>query len=190
MADLLDLLAAEIRAHRGSGCGFEPCASCTQMVPGSGPADAAVMVVGEAPGAKEDAAGKPFVGPSGRLLDELLAEAGLSRESVFITNVFKARPPGNRDPNAAEVAHHRPWLERQIELIDPALIVPLGRHALKHVAPGRPIGDVHGTRIDHDGRAIFPLYHPAAALHNPRLRPVLTADAQALGRALRTIGPA
>lgn len=185
MADSLDLLAAEIRAHHRSGCGFEPCETCTQLVPGTGPAGARVMVIGEAPGAKEDAAGEPFVGPSGRLLDELLAEAGLSRETVFITNVFKARPPGNRDPTAAEIAHHRPWLERQVELIDPALMVPLGRHALKHLAADAGIAEVHGTRIERDGRTIFPLYHPAAALHNPRLRPVLTADAMALGRALR-----
>lgn len=178
----LDELADEIRAHRSAGCGFEPCETCTNLVPGEGAADARVVVVGEAPGAREDASGRPFVGPSGKLLEGLLAAAGLDRDAVFITNVFKARPPGNRDPRADEVAHHRPWLEAQLGLIEPALIVPLGRHALKHFAPTAQIGAVHGTRVA--GR-LFPLYHPAAALHNPRLRETLLADARALGATLR-----
>lgn len=175
----LEDIAAEIRAHRD--CVSEPCATCTQLVPGEGPADASVVIVGEAPGAREDATGRPFVGSAGKLLDGLLAEAGLARADVFITNVVKARPPGNRDPRAAEVAHHRPWLDAQLAIIRPQLIVPLGRHALKHFDPSAAIGEVHGTRL---GERLFPLYHPAAALHNPGLRETLRADARALGAQL------
>lgn len=175
----LEEIAQEIREHRG--CGSEPCETCTNFVPGEGGADARVVIVGEAPGAREDKTGRPFVGNAGRLLDELLGEAGIAREDVFITNVVKARPPGNRDPKAAEVAHHRPWLEAQLAIIEPELIVPLGRHALKHFAPEAKIAEVHGTRV---GGRLFPLYHPAAALHNPKLRVTLLADARALGAEL------
>lgn len=181
----LDALHDEIRAHKGSGCGFEPCETCTQLVPGEGPATAPIVVVGEAPGAKEDQQGRPFVGNAGRLLNQLLEEAGLARESVYITNIVKARPPGNRDPKRDEVAHHWPWLEAQLDLIKPALLVPLGRHALARFAPEAKIGEAHGTVLEADGKRLFPLYHPAAALHNPGLRSQLVEDAQALGRALR-----
>jgi uracil-DNA glycosylase family 4 len=175
----LDEIAEDIRGH--VPCGFEICESVTNFVPGEGSADAEVVIVGEAPGGQEDRTGRPFVGNAGKLLDALLAEAGLAREAVFITNVVKARPPGNRDPKAAEVAHHRPWLEAQLDVIRPKLIVPLGRHALKHFAPDAKIGEVHGSRVQ-DG--LFPLYHPAAALHNPRLRETLLADARSLRDAL------
>jgi uracil-DNA glycosylase len=154
------------------------------MVPGEGSPYAEVMVVGEAPGRNEDEQGRPFVGRAGKLLDELLAEAGLAREQVFITNVVKARPPNNRDPRAGEVAHHMPWLEAQLELIRPRLVVPLGRHALAHFSGAR-IAEVHGTELVERGRALFPLYHPAAAMYNQTLRPTLFADARALGAALR-----
>jgi uracil-DNA glycosylase len=174
----LDAIAADIRAHIDCGC--EPCETCTTFVPGEGSATARIVIVGEAPGAKEDAAGRPFVGAAGKILDGLLAEAGIAREDVFITNVVKARPPGNRDPRAGEVAHHWPWLERQLEVIRPQLVVPLGRHALKRFAPEAKIGEVHGTRIEAGGRALFPLYHPAASLHNPRLRETLLDDARRL----------
>jgi uracil-DNA glycosylase family 4 len=180
----LEALHAEIRAHHGSGCGFEPCETCTQMVPGEGPASASVVLVGEAPGAREDQQGRPFVGNAGKLLDGLLAEAGMARDDVYITNVVKARPPGNRDPRRDEVAHHWPWLEEQLGIIRPALLVPLGRHALARFAPDAKISEVHGTVLEADGRRLFPLYHPAAALHNPRMRGALVEDAQALGRAL------
>jgi len=153
-------------------------------VPGEGPASASVVIVGEAPGATEDKQGRPFVGNAGRLLDSLLAEAGMQRDDVYITNVVKARPPNNRDPKRDEVAHHWPWLEQQLGLIKPALLVPLGRHALARFAPDAKISDVHGTVVEAEGRRLFPLYHPAAALHNPRLRETLVEDARALGRAL------
>jgi DNA polymerase len=138
------------------------------------------MLVGEAPGASEDKQGRPFVGRAGKLLDQLLAEAGLARDEVFITNVVKARPPGNRDPRAPEVAHHMPWLEQQLALIRPRIVIPLGRHALAHFAPGQKISDVHGTLIVEADRRLVPWLHPAAALHNQGLRETLFADARAL----------
>jgi DNA polymerase len=179
---LLDAIAAEIRAH--AGCGFDVCGQASRLVPGEGSARADVVVVGEAPGANEDREGRPFVGRAGRLLDDLLAEAGLAREDVFITNVLKARPPGNRDPRADEVAHHLPWLQAQLEVIAPRLIVPVGRHALARFAPGAKIGDVHGHVLERDGRTLFAMYHPAAAMHNQRLLPTLRADARALREVL------
>jgi DNA polymerase len=180
----LEALANEIRAHKGEHCGFEVCETCTQLVPGTGPANAAIVIVGEAPGAKEDAAGVPFVGAAGKFLDTLLAEAGIARDDVFITNVVKARPPKNRDPKKDEVAHHWPWLERQLDIIAPQLLVPLGRHALARFAPEARIAEAHGSVLDVDGRRVFPLYHPAAALYNGGLRATLIEDARALGRAL------
>jgi len=169
-------LRDEIIAH--AGCGFEPCETASRCVPGEGNPQAAVMFVGEAPGATEDQLGRPFVGRAGKLLDELLAEAGLVRGDVWITNVVKARPPKNRDPKAPEVAHWMPVLQQEVELIRPRLIVPLGRHALKHFAPAAKIGEVHGRLTDGN---LFPLYHPAAAMYNASLKETLFADARALG---------
>jgi uracil-DNA glycosylase len=180
----LEALAAEIRAHKGAGCGFEVCETCTQLVPGTGPASAQIVIVGEAPGAKEDAAGVPFVGAAGKFLDVLLAEAGVARDTVFITNTVKARPPKNRDPKKDEVAHHWPWLEQQLDIIAPQLLVPLGRHALARFAPDAKIAEVHGTVLEASGRRLFPLYHPAAALYNGSLRGTLLDDARALGASL------
>jgi DNA polymerase len=180
---LLDAIADEIRAH--GSCGFDVCEQATNMVPGEGSATADVVVIGEAPGAKEDAEGRPFVGRAGRLLDQLLAEAGLAREQVFITNVLKARPPRNRDPRADEVAHHLGWLQAQLDVIRPRLLVPVGRHALKRFAPRAAIGEVHGRVLEVDGRTLFPMYHPAAAMHNQRLLPTLIADARTLREVLR-----
>jgi uracil-DNA glycosylase len=188
MSGELDALHEQIRAH--GGCGFEPCETATQMVPGEGSATAEVMLVGEAPGASEDALGRPFVGRSGQLLDELLAAAGLERHAVYITNVVKARPPGNRDPRAAEVAHHMPWLETQLALVRPRLVVPLGRHALAHFAPAAKISDVHGRVLYERSRALFPLYHPAAALRSTGLRDTLFDDARALPAALAALSVA
>jgi uracil-DNA glycosylase len=180
--NLLDAIAKEIRDH--VPCGFAICEQAANLVPGEGSATAKVMLVGEAPGAKEDVTGRPFVGGAGKLLDRLLAEAGLAREDVFITNVVKARPPGNRDPKADEVAHHMPWLEAQLDVIRPKLLVPLGRHALVRFAPDTKITQAHGRVIERDGRTLFPMYHPAAALRNPKLRETLHEDARALREAL------
>ena len=175
----LTALRDEIVAH--SGCGYEPCETATRTVHGEGNPEAAVVFVGEAPGKNEDELGRPFVGRAGKLLDELLAEAGVVRGDVWITNVVKARPPKNRDPKAPEIAHWMPVLEREIELIQPRLIVPLGRHALKHFAPDAKIGEVHGTLLDD---RLFPLYHPAAAMYNQTLKSTLFEDARALGALL------
>jgi uracil-DNA glycosylase len=180
---LLEAIAEEIRAH--VPCGFAICEQATNLVPGDGSPDAEVVFVGEAPGASEDRQGRPFVGSAGKLLDRLLEDAGLARDDVFITNVVKARPPGNRDPTAEEVAHHLPWLEAQLEVISPRLIVPLGRHALGRFAAGRKISQVHGQVLGEGGRTLFPMYHPAAALHNQALRATLHEDARRLGETLR-----
>jgi uracil-DNA glycosylase len=176
--DPLDSLHEKIRTH--TGCGFDICEAATNIVPGEGSHTAGVMLVGEAPGASEDKQGRPFVGRAGKLLDELLAEAGLVRDEVFITNVVKARPPGNRDPRAAEVAHYLPWLEEQLALIKPTVVIPLGRHALAHFAPGRKITEVHGKLLIEGDRQLVPWLHPAAALRGRDLRETLFQDARAL----------
>ena len=168
-------------------CGFEPCETCTRFVPGEGSDAAEVMLVGEAPGASEDREGRPFVGRAGRLLDVALEAAGLERAAVFITNVLKARPPGNRDPRRAEVAHSLPWLEAQLALVQPRLVVTLGRHALSHFAPSEKISSVHGRLLTGRERALYPLYHPAAALRTRNLRDTLLADAQRLPHALEKV---
>lgn len=182
-AKLLDAIADEIRGH--VPCGFDICEQAANLVPGEGAPDAAVVFVGEAPGASEDRQGRPFVGSAGRLLDTLLAGADLDRGDIFITNVVKARPPGNRDPKADEVEHHLPWLQAQLQIIDPQLIVPLGRHALGRFAADAKISQVHGQVLEHEGRRLFPMYHPAAALHNQSLRSTLHDDARRLGATLR-----
>lgn len=179
----LDAIAQEIRDHLP--CDQEPCRTCTQFVPGAGNPRAEIVLVGEAPGAAEDRTGQPFVGAGGKLLDRLLEAAGLAREQVFITNVVKARPPGNRDPKADEVAHHWPWLEAQLAVVQPKLLVPLGRHALGRFAPrDLKISAVHGSLLHTPQHTLFPLYHPSAAMHSPPLRETLFDDARALGAAL------
>jgi uracil-DNA glycosylase family 4 len=178
----LEELHEQIRAH--TGCGFESCEGATNLVPGDGDETAEIMIVGEAPGASEDKQGRPFVGRAGKFLDELLGEAGLSRDEVYITNVVKARPPGNRDPTKAEVEHWMPVLEDQLALVAPRLVVPLGRHALAHFAPDAKISEVHGTLLIERDRALFPMYHPAAGLHAQRLRETLIEDARKLPEAL------
>jgi uracil-DNA glycosylase len=182
----LDDLHEEIRTH--GGCGFEICEAATNLVPGEGNPSADVMLVGEAPGASEDKQGRPFVGRAGKLLDQLLAEAGFAREDVYITNVVKARPPGNRDPKAPEMAHHLPWLEQQLALIRPGVVIPLGRHALAHFAPGSKITEVHGELVVARERRLVPWLHPAAALRNRDLRETLFEDARALPDILASIG--
>lgn len=151
------------------------------VVPGKGSADAKIMFIGEAPGKKEDEIGEPFVGAAGKFLSELLATIDLKREDIYITNVVKYRPPNNRDPLPEEVADCWLWLQEQINLIDPVLIIPLGRHALERFVPGRKISEDHGRafRRELDGvgkRVFYALYHPAAALYNGSLRDTLITD--------------
>lgn len=137
----------------------------TQVVPGLAPPAADLLFVGEAPGAQEDAVGVPFVGRAGQLLDTLLAEVGLSRDRVAVANVLKCRPPANRKPRRGEVARCRPWLERQISLLDPALIVALGGTAAEwFVGPSARIAALRGQVLGYDGRRVLVTYHPSAAI--------------------------
>jgi len=150
-------------------------------VPGDGPATAQIMFIGEGPGFYENEKGIPFVGAAGKFLGELLAKAGLIREEVFITNVVKCRPPGNRDPQPEELAACRDYLEQQIAAIDPRIIVTLGRFSMGMYFPLARIGSVHGKESQINGRMVVPMYHPAAALHQPALRTTIERDFTHLG---------
>ncbi len=168
----LTALHARVRActacplHRGR----------THAVPGDGPSDALIMFIGEAPGFYEDQQGLPFVGAAGRFLNELLEKSGISRKQVFITNVIKCRPPGNRDPEPDEVAACKSYLDTQIEVISPRVVVTLGRHSMARAFPEEKISLIHGQPRTVSGQVYFPMYHPAAALHQPSLRGVVEAD--------------
>lgn len=146
------------------------------MVPGEGREDADLLFVGEAPGWHEDQQGRPFVGAAGAFLDELLALIGLSRADVCIGNVIKCRPPGNRDPMSQEVEACWHWLDRQIEIIRPKVLVTLGRYSLARFLPNESIGKVHGRARKVGGLICFPMYHPAAALHQASLRRIIEDD--------------
>ncbi|MBI2887701.1 MAG: uracil-DNA glycosylase [Chloroflexi bacterium] len=152
----------------------------SQVVPGEGPEDAEIMFIGEGPGMHEDRQGRPFVGPAGQLLEELLALMGLRRDQVYICNVIKCRPPNNRDPLPNEIAACRHWLDDQIRLLRPKIIVTLGRYSMARWFPGQSISKVHGRPIQRDGAYVFPMYHPAAALHQQSLRAALEEDARKL----------
>jgi uracil-DNA glycosylase len=162
--------------------------SRTQVVPGSGSRRPDILLVGEAPGASEDRDGVPFVGRSGALLSAMLEEAGVRREEVFIANTVRCRPPGNRSPRATEIRACSGWLEEQVRLLRPRLVVPLGRFALLHFLPGGKITDVQGVvqRVPYgEGTiALFPLLHPAAVLRNPGLRPAYAEQFRRLASAL------
>ncbi|HMQ30384.1 MAG TPA: uracil-DNA glycosylase [Chloroflexaceae bacterium] len=175
--ETLQLIAQEAKTctlcglHRGR----------TRAVPGEGHPDAKIMLIGEGPGYHEDRQGRPFVGPSGQFLDELLAMAGLSRGDVFIGNVVKCRPPQNRDPQPDEVRTcTETYLFRQIEAIGPRVIVTLGRFSMSLFLPGEKISRIHGQPRTAGGRLIVPMLHPAAALHQPQNRPLIEADFQRL----------
>ncbi|MCX6011424.1 MAG: uracil-DNA glycosylase [Chloroflexi bacterium] len=146
------------------------------VVPGEGAEAADIMFIGEAPGWHEDQQGRPFVGPAGKFLDELLASIGLKRAQVFIANVIKCRPQGNRDPLPMEIQNCRVWLERQIEIISPKMIVTLGRYSMAMFFPGKSISKVHGTTQKRDDVLYYAMYHPAAALHQASLRQEIEAD--------------
>ena len=146
------------------------------MVPGEGAEDAALLFIGEAPGWHEDQQGRPFVGPAGQLLDQLLASIGLRREEVYIANVIKCRPPQNREPLPAEIQSCRRWLDRQIEIIQPRMIITLGRYSLARYFPNESISKIHGRPRKIGDVICYPMYHPAAALHQGSLRPIVEAD--------------
>jgi DNA polymerase len=148
----------------------------TKVVPGEGAEDAGLLFIGEAPGWHEDQQGRPFVGPAGQFLDQLLTSIGLRREEVYIANVIKCRPPQNRDPLPAEIQSCRKWLDRQIEIIQPQMIITLGRYSLARYFPNESIGKIHGKPRKSGGVIYYPMYHPAAALHQGSLRRTIETD--------------
>src|SRR5512140_665840 len=145
-------------------------------VPGVGPDKAEIMFIGEAPGFHENEKGLPFVGAAGNFLNELLAQAGLERSDVWITNVVKCRPPGNRDPQPEEIATCDQYLERQIEAIDPKIIITLGRFSMNKFMPGAKISTVHGQMRKVGDRFVIAMFHPAAALHQASIKPAIMKD--------------
>jgi DNA polymerase len=150
------------------------------------------LFIGEAPGEKEDQQGRPFVGAAGKFLEEMLGTIGYKRQDVFIANVLKCRPPANRDPMPEEVAVCWPWLEKQINEINPKLIVTLGRHAMERFLPGKKISQIHGTAVRREipeigKRVYYALYHPAAALYQGSLRKTLIEDFKKIPKVLEAI---
>ena len=158
------------------------CTNCAlhtsrkKSVPGDGPATAEIMFIGEGPGFHENEQGHPFVGASGKFLDQLLAQADLTREEVFIANVVKCRPPSNRDPQPDELAACDEYLEAQIQAIDPSIIVTLGRFSMGKFISDVKISAVHGQLRKVGERYVIPMFHPAAALHQPQLKPSILGD--------------
>lgn len=169
----LDELMAQILVNN-------PCpdlaAQATQLVFGAGNPNADVVFIGEAPGKNEDIQGRPFVGAAGRFLDEMLDSITLSRDDIYITNIVKYRPPENRDPYPIEKAEFLPYLQSQLEIIQPKVVVTLGRHSMNCFLPDLQISQVHGQPIQSEGRIYLPLYHPAAALYNGGMRQTLIDD--------------
>ena len=177
-------LALEDRAARLREIALEvqACTKCDlyktalKGVPGEGDPNAEVMLIGEAPGFHEDRQGRPFVGASGQFLEQLLASVGLQRKDVFIGNVVKHRPLENRDPQPDEIAACMGYLERQLAIIDPKVVVTLGRFSMNYFFPGEKISRIHGEARRHGVRLVLPMYHPAAALHQGNLRRVVEED--------------
>jgi len=165
---------------------------CIQVVPGDGSAEAEIMFIGEGPGKKEDELGKPFVGAAGKFLDEMLGVINLKRENVYIANTVKCRPPENRDPLPEEKDTCWPWLLEQIRIIQPKLIVTLGKHSMEIFLPNFKISEIHGSALRREipeiGKQIFfALYHPAAALYNGSMREVLIKDFKKIPKVLALI---
>lgn len=147
-----------------------------KAVPGEGPENAKIMFIGEGPGFHENEQGRPFVGPAGKFLEELLASIGMKRSEVFITNVIKCRPPQNRDPEPDELKACSSYLERQIAAINPKVVVTLGRYSMEKFFPGAKISAIHGQARTIGGRLVVAMFHPAAALHQPQYRSLIEAD--------------
>ena len=169
----LDDLKAKIEAANVTP---ELKAQATQLVFGDGNASAEIVFIGEAPGKNEDQQGIPFVGAAGKFLNEMLEMIGLERKDIYITNIVKYRPPNNRDPEPDEKAAFLPFLQEQLSIIEPKLIVTLGRHSMDVLLPGLKISQVHGEPKRYNGRVYLPLFHPAAALYNGGLRQTLIDD--------------
>ncbi|PIP26970.1 MAG: uracil-DNA glycosylase [Candidatus Moranbacteria bacterium CG23_combo_of_CG06-09_8_20_14_all_39_10] len=166
--------------------------SCSRVVFGEGSAEAEIMFIGEAPGKKEDETGQPFVGSSGRILDKMLADIHIGRKDIYVTNVCKCRPPENRDPNPEEIQMCWPWLEKQIKIINPIIIITLGKYALNYFLPSAKISAVHGQIINIDIKKIgkinlFPLHHPAAARISKKTRALFNADFKKIPNILEKI---
>lgn len=182
MSELTELYA-EIKA----------CKACdlhktrTQSVPGVGPENARIMLIGEAPGMNEDRKGEPFVGQAGQFLNTLLGLAGLKREDVYITNVVKSRPPENRDPLPEELAACAPWLDRQLAIIKPQVIITLGRFSMARWFPTAKISSVHGEPRKFGKTTVIPMFHPAAALHQPKYRTLIEDDFKKLPKILASL---
>lgn len=170
--DTLDTVNNEIRACRLCRLAKDR----RYAVPGEGPAEAKIMLIGEAPGYHEDQQGRPFIGAAGQFLDSLLKGIGLSRSEVFICNVIKCRPPENRAPLPDELSLCRPYLDRQIALINPKVVITLGRFSMELVFKGVSITKIHGIARKVDGVIYIPMFHPAAALHQPRYRSLIEED--------------
>lgn len=170
--EILEDVAARVRVC--TRC--ELYRSRTHAVPGEGNARAEVMFIGEGPGWHEDRQGRPFVGPAGQFLNEMLEKIGLKREDVFITNVVKCRPPGNRDPLPDEIAACAPYLDEQIAAIRPLVIVTLGRYSMARWFPSEKISRIHGQPRRFGEYVVVPMYHPAAALHQPALKSLVEQD--------------
>jgi uracil-DNA glycosylase family 4 len=148
----------------------------TQTVPGEGPENAQLVFIGEAPGFHEDQQGRPFVGQAGQFLEQLLNSIGMKRSDVYICNVIKCRPPGNRDPLPTEIKNCQKWLDQQLELLSPKMVVTLGRYSLAKFFPGETISKIHGKARRQGNVLYFAMYHPAAALHQQSLRQTIEAD--------------
>ena len=159
----------------------------TRPVPGEGSRTADIVFIGEGPGFYEDRDGRPFVGPAGHLLDEMLASIGLKREDVYITNMLKCRPPDNRDPLPEEMQACRPYLDKQLDMISPKVVVTLGRHSFSKFFPGESISRARGKPRRWKNHMIYPMYHPAAALHNGALRPAIESDFKSLPALIESI---
>ena len=172
MPDSLEQVVAEVMVCRKCPLGD----SRKNAVPGEGPANARVMFIGEGPGFHENEQGRPFVGAAGNFLNELLAEAGLKRSDVWIGNVVKCRPPGNRDPLPEELAKCNEYLERQIAAINPKIIITLGRYSMAKFMPGAKISSVHGQMRRVGDRFVIAMFHPAAALHQVAFKPAILKD--------------
>lgn len=165
----------------------ELASSANNLVFGDGPADAEIVFIGEAPGKNEDLQGKPFVGAAGQFLNDMLTMIDLKRSDVYITNIVKYRPPNNRDPLPAEKEAFLPYLEEQLSVIEPLLVVTLGRHSLNCFLPGLSISQIHGQPRRHQGRVYLPLFHPAAALYNGSMRQTLIDDFATIPRVVEVI---
>jgi len=180
-AELLEKIKADILAQKVCP-GL--AVSATQLVFGDGSPDAVIVFIGEAPGKNEDLQGIPFVGAAGKFLNEMLASINLKRADVYITNIVKYRPPGNRDPFPDEKAAFLPFLRAQLEVIKPKLVATLGRHSMDALLPGLQISQVHGQPKRYQGQVYLPLFHPAAALYNGGLRQTLVDDFAKIPRIL------